>query len=49
MFDMYPKFINEGIASDMKLPPLGVAAMRGNVELIQFLLKMGADINGVGD
>jgi len=31
---MYPQFINEGIASDMLLPPLGVAAMRGNVELI---------------
>ena len=45
-FKENPTWINEKVSESYTMTPLAWAAQRGNVELIEFLLNLGADING---
>ena len=42
VFKTHPSYINEALTKVRKMPPLGWAAMRGNVEMCNFILKCGA-------
>ena len=48
-FNAYPDYLDKSIAIDCKMTPLCLAASRGNLELMKFLLELGADINGTGE
>ena len=47
--DKHPEWIDQALASDCKMSPMCLAASRGNVELLDYLLSLGANINSVGN